>query len=251
MSLFSVSLYAGIAGGPYLGESLLHARGFDAVWLAACALAATSFAITMLVNETAERGPSARIRLRTLVHPAGVLPGIVMFTSVFGFAGFMAFMPLYSDEIGVSARSVLLMYGSILVAIRLLGARLPDILGAARAGTIGLGLSAVGLAIAGAHPGSAKTSLFTGAAVFGVGQALSFPAFMALAAGRAPAAERGAAVGTLTAFIDLGFALGPVTLGVVAAASGNASTFLGGATVAILGSILHRALPARSTQPAG
>jgi MFS family permease len=74
--------------------------------------------------------------------------------------------------------------------------------------------------------------------VFGVGVALATPALMSLAIGAAPPSERGWVIGTFTAFIDLGFGLGPIVLGVVAAEVGYRGTFLAGAGVAATGLLL-------------
>lgn len=245
ISLFSVALYTGIALGPTIGETVLEHVGFDAVWLVSGALGLVASLLALPTPDL--RPPAAAVsepaRARFL-HPAGIAPGAVMFTSVFGFAGFMAFMPVYVDDVGLSgARSVLLVYGAILVAIRLFGARIPDAIGAGRAGRIGLTLSAAGLATMGSWRSAA--GLFAGAAVFGCGQALAFPAFMALAATSAPPAERGAAMGTATAFIDLGFGLGPIALGGVAQAWSEPATFLASAAVAVGGLALHASLGRR------
>lgn len=247
VSLFSVSLYIGVAVGPILGESIQDASGFDAAFAGAAALTAIALGLALLTPDTRPRDlpPATHTRL---LHPAGIVPGVVMFTSVFGFAGYMAFIPLYVGDVGLSgARGVLLMYGAILVAIRLIGARIPDIFGVERVGRAGLALSMTGLAIAGSW--RTVAGLFTGTAVFAIGQALAFPAFMALAAGDAPPAERGAAVGTTTAFIDLGFALGPISAGVLAARFSDASAFLGGAAMAAAGLALQLILSARSRIP--
>jgi hypothetical protein len=47
--------------------------------------------------------------------------------------------------------------------------------------------------------------------------------------GRAPATERGAVVGTFTALLDVGFGLGPMTLGAAAALVGIPGALLAGA----------------------
>jgi hypothetical protein len=57
----------------------------------------------------------------------------------------------------------------------------------------------------------------------------------ALAVAGVPANERGAVMGTTSAFLDLAFGLGPATLGFVAAAVGRGGIFLVGSGVAVLG----------------
>jgi MFS family permease len=77
--------------------------------------------------------------------------------------------------------------------------------------------------------------LFAGGAIFGVGQALAFPALMSIAVRGAPAAERGSVVGTFTAFFDLSFGLGAVSLGAVASVFGYAGSFRVASLVALGG----------------
>jgi len=247
LSLFSIALYAGIATGPYLSEILNRGVRFDVVFWVSASLSLLAFLFAVPTPDTRPEPVAAVQRRRRVLHPAGVVPGLVMLTSVWGFAGYMAFLPLYADDLGLSgARNILLMYGVVMVAIRAFGARIPDRYGAARVGRVGLAASALGLAIVtiwGEAPG-----LFAGSVVFAFGQALAFPAFMALSASAAPPAERGAAVGTTTAFIDLGFFVGPVTFGPVAAVLGNQASFAVGAVVAALGVVLQVGL---ARHPAG
>ena len=236
VSLFSVSLYAGIALGPLLGESIFNAFSYDAVWLVAAALCMLDLVAGAAVPETRPDVEPAlhRTGLARVLHPAGVFPGIVMFTSVVGFAGYSTFLPLYVDDLGLDgSRFVLLVYGLILVAIRLFGARIPDVVGVARAGLVGQSFSVVGLITMGVV--QTVPGLFAGTAIFAVGQALTFPAFMALAVGNAPPAERGTAAGTTTAFVDLGFGLGPVILGGIVALTDEPTAFLAAAAFGVAG----------------
>ena len=73
--------------------------------------------------------------------------------------------------------------------------------------------------------------LFVGAVVFGIGQALAFPALMTLAISGTKPSERGAVVGTFTAFFDLSFGLGALSLGGVAALLGYRGLFITAAFV--------------------
>jgi MFS family permease len=235
VSLFSVSLYGGLAIGPFIGETVLRATSFDTVWIVAGAFYTGALCLALVVREPAvpEELRDAE-RARGWLHPAAIVPGFIMFTSAFGYAAFQAFVTLYALQLGLGgARVLFAMYGAILVSIRLFGARIPDIFGVARVGMVGLAASTAGLLVIGIV--RSTFGLFAGAAVFGFGQALAFPAFMSLAASNAPPAERGAAVGTTTAFIDLGFGLGPLVAGGISAGFGIQRTFLGGAVVAAFG----------------
>lgn len=236
MSLASLSLYVGIGAGPLLGELTIERFGFAAAWLLAAGAGLVALA---LVFRTRETRPSAVAGLagaasRRLVHPAGVAPGLVLLASILGMAGFLAFVPLYALDLGMSgSRMVLLTFAGVVVAIRSLGARLPDRLGAGRATRLALTLSAVGLALAGTWQSPA--GLLVGAVVLGVGVALLTPSVFALAVARVTPQERGAVIGTTSAFLDVALGVGPASLGFVAAALGRPGTFLAGAAVAVAG----------------
>jgi MFS family permease len=172
-----------------------------------------------------------------LIHPAGLLPGTALLASVWGMSGFFAFVPLYALTVGLGgSRFVFVMYAAIVVAIRSFGARIPDRIGPVVASRTALAFSLTGLLTIAVWDTSA--GLFLGAGVFAVGSALAFPALMMLALRGAPAAQRGAVIGTFTAFVDLGFGVGPATLGFVAEAAGYRGLFLTAAGVAAAGFLL-------------
>jgi predicted MFS family arabinose efflux permease len=241
MSIASLALYVGIGLGPLAGELAIERVGFAAAWVLAATAALTALVLVLRVPDTRPRdaageSPAAAPRHR-LVHPAGVLPGLLLLSSILGMAGFLTFVPLYAIDIGMDgSRVVLLVFAGIVVGIRSVGARIPDRLGAARATRTALALSAAGLALMGAWRSPA--GLLAGAAVLAVGIALLTPAVMALAVAGVAPGERASVIGTTSAFLDLAFGLGPAMLGFVAAAVGRPGTFLAGAAVAAVGWIL-------------
>ena len=152
-------------------------------------------------------------------------------------AGFLAFVPLYARDLGMGGAGMVLgLFSGIVVVIRSVGAKIPDRIGAARATRVALALSATGLAMVGLW--QTPAGLVAGAAVLGLGVALFTPALFALAVAGIPPDERGAVMGTTSAFLDLAFGLGPATLGFVAAGVGRSGTFLAGAVVALAGLVV-------------
>jgi MFS family permease len=131
------------------------------------------------------------------------------------------------------ARLPLAVYSGIILCFRSLGARVPDRLGPRRTTSWSLAGSASGLLIMAlwAHP----AGLYTGTILLALGQALCFPALMTLAIEGAPRSESGAVVGTFTAFFDLSFSLGAISLGGVASVYGYRGAFAGGALAAATG----------------
>jgi MFS family permease len=123
------------------------------------------------------------------------------------------------------------------------GARLPDVLGPRRAAGLALFGEAAGLTIIGLWP--EPEGLYAGALVMASGVSLAFPALASLALSGAPDSERGSVLGTFTMAVDLGFGIGPVTLGAVAAAVGYRGSFLAAAGAAAVGLAVLVSLRAR------
>ncbi|MEX0754839.1 MAG: MFS transporter [Actinomycetota bacterium] len=233
VSLFSLALYGALAVGPVLGEFVLDRVSFDAVWLVSATAGAVAVLLAIAVPDTRTAIVADPPRSR-IVNPAAVRPGLVLVASIWGFAGFSAFAALYARSLGLSgSQLVFVEFAVIVLLIRSVGARLPDRLGFVRCAQLALAANAVGLAVMGLW--QTPAGLFTGTAMFAVGQGLAFPALMSLAVGAAPASERGSVVGTFTAFFDLSYGVGAATLGGVAAALGYGQTLVAGALVAVVG----------------
>ena len=188
-----------------------------------------------------------------LFPPAGVLPGFLILTGAFGMAGYLAFVPLHATRVGLDGAGVpLAAYAFIVVGLRIVFAKLPDQVGAARLSGGALAVSAVGLALVGTLPG--PVGLYIGTAVFAAGIAFMFPALIALAVSRVDESERGSVVGTSSAFLDLSFGLAPALLGVVVDRSGYPAAFLVSAVIAAIGAAIlglrRRSLVAPSLEAA-
>ncbi len=232
-SFASLALYIGIGAGPFIGEAVIEAWGFRAAWLVAIGLALAAVALSLrLPPLRPEAGEDAQ--RHALIHPAGLLPGLILLAAILGMAGFLAFVPLYALDLGMGGAGLVLgLFSGIVVAIRSVGATIPDRIGASRATRIALALSAVGLGVMGLW--RTPAGLVAGAVVLAVGVALFTPALFSVAVEGVPADERGAVMGTTSAFLDLAFGLGPATLGFVAAGIGRPGTFLAGAVAAVAG----------------
>jgi predicted MFS family arabinose efflux permease len=239
LSFNSLSLYLGIALGPLLGHWLLDAGGFGLAWAGGAALALIAAVLALRLPETARPagdGP-ARTGSRGLLHPAAIAPSLVLFAAIAGMGGFFAFVAIYATEdLGLDGSGgVLLLFGAIVVVTRIAFARLPDQVAPFRLAAVALALCAAGLAVAGSIPSVA--GLLVGAALLALGVAFTTPAVFAAIFSRVPPSERGAASGTASLFIDLGFGGGPMLLGIVAGSAGIASAFIVAAIVAGLGAV--------------
>ena len=253
LSFNSLSLYLGIAVGPLLGQTLLDRGGFNAAWLGAAVLAVMAAGLTTRIPETGKPG-SESAGPASLIHAPTIAPGLALFTGVAAMAGFFAFVPLHAENLDFDRWSIVLLeFGLIVVATRIVFARLPDRVPPFRLGIVALALIAGGLALAGLFPSTA--SLLVGAAIMAVGVAFTTPAFFAAILSRVEPTQRGAASGTASVFIDLAFGGGPVLFGLVAASGTIPFAFGAGAAVAAAGALgtgvlAFRAAGAAATQAA-
>src|SRR5262249_56212662 len=93
------------------------------------------------------------------------------------------------------ADGIFLLYGGVILCVRIVGARLPDVLGGRVAATIALSCGAAGLTLMAGWPTVA--GLVAGTAVFAAGMSLPYPPLMLLALLAGPPPPRGAVGGPL------------------------------------------------------
>lgn len=242
LSFLSLSLYLGLAVGPPIAAWLFATGSYPLVWGAAMAIAGLAVTLSLIVPESApavlERQAGGERRPRApLIHREGIFPGFVILLGLGGMAGFLTFMPLYGPRFGFENGGMpLTLYALIVIGMRIVGATWPDRFGAARLSSLALAVSAIGLVLIGLVPST--LGLIAGTAIFASGVAFTMPAILSLAVSRVPPDERGTVVGTTTVFLDLAFGIGPMVLGVVAAAAGYGLAFVAAGASAALGCAL-------------
>jgi predicted MFS family arabinose efflux permease len=236
ISINSLALYLGIALGPLLGQALLAAGGFTAAWVGATLLALATALIAWRLPETMQPRPAGAgpTPPAPLLHRAAFGPGAALFTGIAAMAGFLAYAALYAEDIGVTGWGYLLLeFGLIVVATRLVFAKLPDRVPPYRLGAAALALTGTGVAIVALVPAAA--GLAAGVAVLAVGVAFTTPAMFAAVLGRVGPHERGSAMATMTIAIDLAFSAGPIALGLIIASAGIPAAYGAAAGLAIVG----------------
>jgi MFS family permease len=225
----------GLGVGPVLGELALGIGGFALAWLTGLGLCLVGAILATRVPETMQ-GPivSSDAPPAPLIHRAALGPGVVLLAGVAAMSAFLLLIGPHADRTGVDAWSVsFLVFGGVVVVCRVAFARLPDRVPPMRLAGAALVLAAAGLVTTAVTPGWA--GLLAGTAILGVGVAFLTPAVFAAVFSVVPGPERGAAAGTVTAFIDLGFAGGPFLAGWVGASAGLPAAFAVAGFLAILG----------------
>jgi len=250
VSYFSVAIYLALGVGPAIGEAV--ARRWTIGWAFAVAGLVSAMAALVsrrtveTVQAAADAGEAAEPTRR--ISRAALLPGCVLAFGMVASVAFGSFMPLYADELGMAgAASVYVVYSAVVILVRLFGARLPDVLGPARCGTIATVVIAVGMA--GIAASGTSWGLYVGAVTLAIGISFLYPSLTLLVVACTPARERALAMGTFTMFMDVASGLGGMMLGVVANAAGYRAAFSAAAISAagglvILQLLLLRARPA-------
>jgi MFS family permease len=124
VSFFSLAVFLGIGLGPLLGETLLDLGNFSTVWIGSGLLASLAVAIALRMPDP-KLEDSPEIAPFRLLHPKAVLPGAILALTIWGFAGFSSFVPLFARQIGMGgSRFVFLTYAVVIILIRSVGARI-------------------------------------------------------------------------------------------------------------------------------
>jgi MFS family permease len=230
IGLYGLAVWAGLSVGPLIGELLLHASGYSAVWI----FAGT---VPLLGALVASRLPDP---YRPVEHPEhhpliareAIRPGIALALGSIGYATVAAFVVLHLESRGVAhGAAVFGAFASMVVLTRLIGGDLPDRVGPARVATAAACTEALGLAtIAVAH--SLPVALL-GALAMGAAFSLLYPSLSLIVIDRIPETRRGAALGTFTAFFDAGVGFGAPLAGLAAAVSDYEGAFLLAAAIAL------------------
>lgn len=220
LARFSLFLYGGLAIGPAVGEAVVRNNGYRWTWLVAGAAAALSLVVALCLPETRRTpagptpAPSTAAARRRFLHAAALGPGLVIMTAAVGYTAITAFSALYARRIGMSSSGPLYTtFAVVVLAVRLFAGRLADRRGRIAVAMPGMGLCVLGMGLLALQPSPALA--FVGVAGFGAGFSLLFPALMALTVDRVPESERGAAVGSFTAFFDIGSTTGSYAVGAV------------------------------------
>ena len=247
-SYFSVAVFGGIGIGPIIGEAMLNDTNFERGFFVAGLFAFGSAAIALfaparvepidVADDTIASAAPATGR-RRLIHPAAIMPGLVLAAGVAAFASFGAFVPEYSRSVGLaSSGGLFAVYALVSILVRIFGATLPERLGPRRAVTIALSNVLIGLSILAAFP--TIPALWIASVVVGFGMAFNYPSLLALTVNRASDSDRAWAVSSFTMFFEVGSVAGGLLIGAFAEVVGKQLGFLGGVMFCALGLYLLR-----------
>src|SRR5262249_44359858 len=159
---------------------------------------------------------------------------IALIIVTMGHSTVYAFLPMHASAAGLGSGAWFfpLMSGCT-IASRLFLRRASDQFGRAPVLVAALVVIATGNALLALAP--TVVSLVAGAILLGAGNSMLYPTFVALVVDRAPAAERGLAIGTLSGAWDVGVFIGAPLVAKLVEARGYSAGFVASALAVALG----------------
>lgn len=231
-SVFSVAVYGGLLTGPALAEVLRAHAGFSAVWWAGLAFGLAAALAGARVRPRSV--PAAASRPGGSALAPALLPGMALACVTWGVIAFTAFVALSAaDEGRTSVAPELALFGATVIGVRVMGAGWLAARPQRAVAMAALVAAAAGLACLAALPGTGRFAL--AAVLLGLGEALAYPALIALAVTGVPADRRTAVIATFTAFLDGALLTAGVALAAVLDAAGFRTLYAAAATVTLAG----------------
>ncbi len=202
-SLFNVSVVAGLAVGPVVGEITLQKFGFSSAFALAALFAGLCLLLGLLLPETRPSEVTARFEgVRSLIHPIAVRAGVVSFLLFAAFLSFNAFITPFAESMGVlTVRWILLSYAVASVLTRLFGGKLIDSVDRKLLGSCSHVIVIIGLLVLVIF--NNHLSLYVGGVIMAIGLSFNVPLMVVIAADSTTPDQRSRVVATVIVFGDL------------------------------------------------
>ena len=240
------AMFGAFAAGAPIGSAIYARYGFAGIALATMLLPIATLALVAPLQQVPS---TAHVRTGLLKVMAAVwVPGVGSALSSVGFGAVTAFSALLFVARGWPAWPAFSMFALAFIITRMFLGHLADRFGGAKVALVCVLIEAAGLALTALAPGLALA--LAGAALTGLGYSLVYPGLGVEAVRRVPADSRGLAMGTYTAFLDVGLGFGTPALGLLANVAGLSAVFLASASAALCAAPIAAMFLLSSTSPA-
>ena len=248
IGLYGLAIWTGLTIGPAVGELLFRAFGYDTVWAFAAASPLVGALVASQIPDRFE--PATATKHGPLIERESIRPGLGLALASVGYAAVAAFIVLYLESNGERHGAIAFtVFAATVVITRLVAGGLPDRVGPLRCAAGAAATEAAGLVLI-----ALATSLpvaICGAVAMGAAFSLLYPSLSLVVVNRVAVERRGAALGTFTAFFDLGVGVGAPLAGVAAAIGGYSAAFwLAAACACGTGAIVTLTLRQSQQEPA-
>jgi MFS family permease len=235
LSTYYVASSLGFSLGPPLGFALYRAGGMRLDLMAAAALAALIGLLAWSITGAATRPvPGPRPHFRFYSRRALPVAGALILNNI-GHSSIYAFLPLYALAHGLGGNIgwFYALSSAWIIVCRVLLRRASDRLGRASIIVPAMALIAASFFVLAIPP--TVPSLAAAALLLGSGVSVLYPTLLALLVDRTPEAERGLAIGTLSASFDVGIVIGSLAIGFTVEQTSYGVGFVVAGTGAIFG----------------
>lgn len=259
---FALSTTLATAVGPAVGLLLVSSFTYEILFVATAVTAALGLLLSIFlrppaaqreaeaaakkaIRESGVQPTRPRFSLRNVVHPAVVPIGAFIMLVGLGYSGVITYLNGYAVERDVVAGAGMffIAYAVTMLLMRPILGRLQD-----RRGdniVIYLGLVSFMLALALLAVADTDWHIVAAGILMGLGYGTLMPACQAIAVKSVSRETLGTGLSTLFLFMDLGFGLGPVLLGVLVATTGYGTMYGLLAIVAVLTAGYYHAVHGR------
>ena len=221
LSLYGIGHTFAQGFAPPAGVAIVQAAGYRALF-GLCVVVGLISVILAWPLRSIPRVP-AQGRRRRVLHRSAVLPGILLMAIMVPFGASFALLPVHAGRRGLSNPGlVFIAFAAGVFLAQLVAGRLSD-----RYGRSAVILPSMLTAAASmwAIAGFSGWWLFVATALCGIGIGAGLPSLYAMAADLAPDDSRGAAMGTLGVFHEIGIAAGAIGGGFIGRAVGLGEMF--------------------------
>lgn len=240
MGYFGLSGNLALALGPSLGLTLTKHLTFTQLFLICGALGIIALALSTTVKyKKVEQPQQQRMHIKHDIYEKSALqPSFLLFFITITFGGIASFLPLYTTEKGISGIEwYFMIYALFLLISRTFSGRLYDQKGHIVVFLPGTLFIFTAMLLLSWLPNT--STLFTAAALYGMGFGMIQPALQAWAVEKAPANRKGMATATFFSFFDLGVGVGAMAFGQIAHLFSYGSIYITSAGSIILSMMLY------------
>ena len=244
MAWVGIAMYAAYSTGAPLGTWIYDSQGFAGIAIVTILIPLLALAVVAPARPVPVSS-ARRMPLYTVLGTVWV-PGLgLLFCSV-GLGVITTFIALlFAAKNWGSASLAFTAFGLAFIGARLMFAHLPDKVGGAKVALVCVLIEAAGLLLI--WQADHVWTAYAGAAMTGFGFSLAFPGFGVEAVHRAPAQNRGAAMGAFMAFLDISLGITGPAAGAIA--SSVSTVYLAGAGAVALAAIVAMILLLNPPRP--
>ncbi len=236
LGVFGLSFFIPTALGGWLGEWVIGAAGFKALFLSAAAIAFLSAIPPLRMKEP---GVSSRLSYASLLDFLSrpyFIPNSAGFLFGMAYGSLFTFLPVFLLIRRISSLGIfLVVYALSVIGTRTLARKLADRMPRERLSLVSLLLLGAGILAIPFLSGPVGLSLV--AAVSGTGHGFLFPSLSALILDRAGREKGGIAMAMFTGAFDMGLVIGAAAFGFVAEHMGYAVMFISSACMTGAGAL--------------